>query len=219
MDKMKMIILKQDRYNKVKSGEMTTWLTLNDDWAKSIVPDEVVRIMDNETSEVCYVRVTGFYVYSTFDELYNKVDKSTIGYDKKDQSNIAKIKKDMAGQCTPEREKKFGVRGIKFEYNPDYKTIAEMTEEEGQAFIKKVFSTLKKEQNRLFKGMQKADETSTALTELIKVSPAFYFASTDEHNNDYLKHELNVTVNNLQELLDTIQEWEDKLNFPTSSKY
>jgi len=219
MDKMKLIILKDDRYRKVKDGSMTVWLTLNDDFAKSIEIGEVLQVLNDNTNDTCYIRCVGFHVYSTFEELYNKVDKNTLGYNETDKQNIAKIKDQMFCQCSPELEKKHGVRGIIFEYNPEYKTIAEMTEEEGQAFVKQVFSTLKKEQNKLFKAMQNADITAEGLTGLIKVSPAFYFASTDEANNDNLKSELNFTISRLQDLLDTIQHWEKVLDFPTSKKF
>ncbi|MCL2570009.1 MAG: hypothetical protein FWE16_02270 [Firmicutes bacterium] len=219
MDNMKLIILKDDRFKKVLDGSMSVWLTLNDDFAKSIEIDEVLRVLNDNTNETCYIRCVGFHVYSSFEELYNKVDKNTLGYDGTDKENIALIKDQMFCQCSPEQEKKYGVRGIIFEYNPEYKTIAEMTEEEGQAFLKKIFSTLKKEQNTLYRAMQKADETAHGLTELVKVSPPFYFASTDEANNDNLKHELNYTIGKLQDLLDTIQDWENKLKFPTSKKY
>ena len=89
--KTQYIILKNDRYNKVKSGEMKVWLTLNDDWAKSLKVGETVCIVNDnppDKQEACYARVKGFYVYDTLAELYSKVNKNEIGYDGNDKENI-----------------------------------------------------------------------------------------------------------------------------------
>ena len=219
MDKIKLIILKRGRYEKVKSGQMTTWLTLNDDFAKSIQVGDLLRIMDDETSEVCYAECTGFYAYGSFEELYNKCDKNTLGYDGNDKNNIEKIKKDMYEQCTPEAEKKHGVRGIKFDYMPDFKTADDMSREELEALLKHLNKECKSTFKQTFKYFDKSEETIGYLTHLAKHQPDILFDNIDEQNYDILKWSIVEQINELKQLLDTLQEKEDELDFPIIRKY
>ena len=198
---------------------MTTWLTLNDDFAKSIQAGDLLRIMDDETSEVCYAQCVGFYAYGSFEELYNKCDKNTLGYDGEDKKNIEKIKKDMYEQCTPEAEKKHGVRGIKFEYMPDFKTTNEMTQEEIDEFIehlnKECVSTFK----QVSKHIDKGENIIGYLTHLAKHQPDILFDNVDPQNYDILKWALCEYVVKAKQLLDTLQEKEDEVGFPIIHKY
>ena len=219
MDKMKMIILKQDRYNKVKDGSMTVWLTLNDEWARSIQPDEIVRIMNDNTSDVCYVRVNGFYVYPTFDELYKRVDKGTIGYDKKNQDNIAKIKKDMSMQCLPEHEKQHGVRGIKFEYLPNFKTIDEMEEQEFNDYIDEVSKQTKKALKQTSNHLDKLDDLLGFLTSLAKHSPYMLLGNTDPLKLNGLKFLMLNRIDDMKQFIEIVEKQEKELDYPTPDEY
>jgi len=216
---MKLIILKRGRYEKVKSGQMTTWLTLNDDFAKSIQTGDLLRIMDDKTSEVCYAQCIGFYSYGSFEELYNKCDKNTLGYDGSDKNNIEKIKKDMYEQCSPEAEKKHGVRGIAFEYLPDFKTADEMTQEELEALFKHLNKECKSTFRQTFKYFDKAEQTICYLTHLAKHQPDILFDNIDELNYDIFKWTLTEHIVKAKKLLDTLQEKEDEVNFPVKHKY
>jgi len=206
-NKMKHIILKKDRFAKVKSGEMTCWLTLNDDYAQSIRVGEIVCIVNDNTSETCYARINGYYVYSSFDELYNKVNKSELGYDK---PNIETIKSQMYLQCTPESEQQHGVRGIKFEYLPDYKRLEDMTESEAQAYLQGMIKGVQKARKQLFRTLEKTDGMATGLARFIQNNPEIFFDGISETDNDMLKYLLSESIKNMQTLLDTIQEQEDK---------
>jgi len=221
---MKHIILKQDRYAKVKSGEMTTWLTLNDDFAKSLTVGEIVCIindnpLDNK-QEACYARITGYYVYGSFDELYKKVDKNKLGYGEDDKKNIALIKDQMYMQCTAESERQYGVRGIKLEYLPDYKELKDMTEGEAQAYLQGMVKGVQKARKQLSRNLEKVDGMATGLARFIESNPEIYFAGINgENENDMLKYILSESIKNTQNLLDKIQEYEGKTGFPVIRKY
>ena len=216
---MKHIILKQDRFSKVKSGEMTCWLTLNDDYAKALQVGEIVCIVNDNTSEVCYARINGYYVYGSFDELYGKVNKNELGYGKDDKQNIELIKSQMYLQCTPESEQKYGVRGIKFEYLPDYKELKDMTEGELQAYLQGMVKGVQKARKQLFRSLEKIDGMTAGLARFIENNPELYFAGIGETENDMLKYLLSKSIKNTQNLLDKIQEYEDKTGFPIIRKY
>jgi len=177
---MKLVILKENRFNKVKDGTMTTWLTLNDDFAKSIELGETFRIMCDETSELCYARCTGFYIYDTFDEVYSKVDKNTLGYNKKDSTNKELIKNQMFHNCSPEMEKQHGVRGIKFEYVGEYKELEDMTDKELETFFNKLINGVIKGQDTLLKNIQVNDDIIKALTQYIEHNPKLFLATSEQ---------------------------------------
>jgi ASC-1-like (ASCH) protein len=221
---MNHIILKKDRYNKVKSGEMTCWLTLNDDFAKSLNIGEIVCIVNdnspNNAKEYCYARLNGYYVYGSFDELYKKVNKNELGYGDDDKKNIELIKSQMYLQCTPESEKQYGVRGIKFEYLPEYKEPKDMTESEAKAYLQNMVKSVKRTRQNLSRDIEKVDGATTALTKLIEINPDLYFAIMDgEIENDMLKYLLSESIKNTQALLEKIQEYEDKTGFLVIRKY
>ena len=207
---MKHIILKQDRFTKVKSGEMTVWLTLNDDYAKSLQVGEIVCIVNDNENEACYARITGYYVYGTFSELYKKVDKNELGYGDNDKENIALIKSQMYLQCTPENEQKHGVRGIKFEYLPDYKELKDMTEGEVQAYLQGMVKGVQKARKQLSRNLEKTNDITAGLAKFIETNPEIYFAGISEFDNDMLKYLLSENLKNTQTLLDKIQENEEK---------
>ena len=220
---MKHIILKQDRYNKVKSGEMTVWLTINDDYAKALQVGEIVVIVNDNPpdnkQEYCYARIKGYYAYGTFAELYSKVNKNELGYDGSDKENIALIKDQMYMQCTPESEQKYGVRGVKFEYLPDYIDPKDMTEREAQAYLQGMISGIKKARKKLSKDIEKNNDIMSGLARFIQGNPDIYFAGIGATENDMLKYFLSESIKNAQALLDTIQEYEDKTGFPVVRKY
>jgi len=213
---MKLIILKNDRFQKVKSGKMTVWLTLNDDFAKSIKDGDLLEIINDETSEVCYVRANGYYVYSSFDELYSKVNRDELGYGKK---SIDLIKKDMYLQCTPQAEKKHGVRGIKFEYLPNFKTADEMSQEEIEDYISELNKQCVKTFKQVFRNIDKGEDLIGFLTHLAKHQPTILFDNIDELNYDIFKWTLAENIVKTKTLLDVLQEKEDEVNFPVKHKY
>ena len=206
---MKHIILKKDRFAKVKSGEMTVWLTINDDYAKSLNMGEIVVIMNDKTSEVCHARITGYYVYGSFDELYRKVDKNKLGYGEDDKKNIELIKSQMYLQCTPESEKQYGVRGIKFEYLPNYKELKDMTQSEAEAYLQGMVKGVQKARKQLFRSLEKTDGMTAGLARFVQANPEIFFAGISEIENDMLKYILSESMKNTQKLLDAIQENEE----------
>jgi len=216
---MKHIILKKDRYAKFIDGKMTCWLTLNDEYAKSLQVGEIVRIVDDNSNDGCYARVMGYYVYGSFDELYKKVNKNELGYDGSDKENIALIKSQMYLQCTPESEQQYGVRGIKLEYLPDYKELKDMTQSEAEAYLQGMVKGVQKARKQLFRTLEKTDGMTVGLARFIQSNPDLYFAGIGETENDMLKFLLSESIKNAQTLLDTIQEYEGKTDFPVIRKY
>ena len=208
---MKLIILKDDRYIKVKKGEMTCWLTLNDDFAKALQIGELVRIMNDKTSEFCYARINGYYVYDSFDELYKKVNKNELGYDGNDKENIALIKDQMFLQCSPESEKKYGVRGIKFEYLPKYKEPKDMDEGEMQAYLQGMVKGVQKARKQLYRSLEKTSDLTEGLAYIVEKDPELFFASMNGESDDgMLKYLLSESIKNSRILLDKIKKYENK---------
>jgi ASC-1-like (ASCH) protein len=202
---------------------MTCWLTLNDDYAKSLNVGEIVCIVNDNppdnAQEACYARITGYYVYGTFAELYNKVNKNELGYGDNDKENIELIKSEMYMQCTPESEKQYGVRGIKLEYLPHYKELKDMTQSEAQAYLQGMVKGVQKARKQLFRTLEKTDGMTVGLAKFIQSNTELYFAGIGETENDMLKYLLSESIKNSQKLLDTIQEYEDKTGFPIVRKY
>jgi len=180
MKDFEMIILKQNRYDKVKDGTMTVWLTLNDDWAKAVQIGEILRVMCDETSECVYVRCTGFMIYDTFEQLYNKADKNTLGYNGTDKENIALIKKQMFHQCSPEKEKQHGVRGIIFEYLPDLVPLDQMTDKELETFFNQLINGVIKVQKKLMKSTKSNNEIMDMLTKYIDDNTELFFNCSEQ---------------------------------------
>jgi len=177
---MKLVILKQKRFDKVKDGTMTTWLTINDDFAKSIQIGETFRIMCDETSELVFARCTGFYVYDTFDQLYGKVDINTLGYNKKDSANKELIKDQMFHRCSPEMEKQHGVRGIKFEYVGEYKELEDMTDKELETFFNELINGVINTQRKLMESINGNDRMLDVLTKYIDNNPKLFLACSEQ---------------------------------------
>jgi|GEM_PF-3217383 len=182
VDKMKLIILKADRYKKVKDRTMTVWLTLNDDFAKSIEVGEILRVMCDKTSEVCYVRCTGYMAYDTFEQLYNKADKNMLGYSGTDKENIKLIKDQMYLQCSQEAEQKHGVRGIIFKYLPEFKQFDDMTDKELETFFNQLINGIIKSQKKLIKNTETNNEIMDMLTKYIDDNTELFFACSEQKN-------------------------------------
>jgi len=219
MDDMKLIILKDDRFKKVLDGSMTVWLTLNDDFAKSIEIGEILRILNDNTNDVCYVRCTGFHVYGTFEELYNKVDKNTLGYNKSDKENIALIKNQMYMQCLPEHEKKHGVRGIIFEYLPNFKSFDEMTDKELKDYIKEINKDCKKALTQTATHLDKLDDLLGFLTTLAKHNHELIFNNTDPIKFNHLRFLLLNRIDDMKELVKILEKREKEIDYPSAIEY
>ena len=122
-------------------------------------------------------------------------------------------------QCTPESEKKYGVRGIKLEYLHDYIDPADMAEREAQAYLQGMVSGVKKIRRKLSRDIQKNSDISDGLVRFIESNPELYFAGIGETENDMLKWALSENIKNTKALLDKIHEYEDKTGFPIIRKY
>ena len=184
-------------FEAIKGGQITVDLGLNDPERQKVTSDDLIIFTNAEDeNERAYARVRGYYVYQSFAELFSKVDKAKLGC-KPDYSDAD--------------EKKYGVKGIKFEYLPRYKEIKDMTEAEAREFLRGLIKDVKKMRRRLCNNIEKNDNTTKALADFVGNSPELFFCSIDETENDMFKRILSESIKNTQNLIDKIQEYEDKV--------
>ena len=201
------IKLSSESFNSVKSGVTTVDLGLNDKERQPITIDDLIIFINagNETERI-YARVTGFYVYQSFEELFGKVDKSKLGYKADEKPDPGPLRKLFSAA----NEKKYGVKGIKFEYLPNFKETKDMTEAEAREFMRGLISEIKGMRKKLCRNIERNDYYTEYLVDFIKSDPDLVFCAMDESEYDMLKWLLSESIKNTQTLLAQIQEWEDK---------
>ena len=201
------IKLSSGSFNSVKSGVTTVDLGLNDKERQPITIDDLIIFINaGNESERAYARVTGFYVYQSFEELFSKVDKAKLGYKADETPDPSPLRKLFSAAD----EKKYGVKGVKFEYLPNFKEIKDMTEAEAREFLDGLIKEIKKNRKKLCRNLEKNEYYTEYLNDFITDDPDLLFCTMDESEYDMLKWLLGESIKNTQTLLDKIQEWEDK---------
>ena len=197
-------------FAKIKSGEKSVELRLNDEKRKPITSGDVIVFANTESAkERVAVRVDGYYVYSSFAELFDKVDNKKLkGCTLADAEKI----------YTKQDQKKYGVKGIMFTLIP-YKTLDEMSQDEIEQQVKNLYKHCSKTITQIFKNLDKGDELLEFMTHLAKHQTEIFYDNLDETNYDIFKWSLAEHIKKTQTLLDTLQEKEDEIGFPIIHKY
>ena len=97
---------------KIKNGVKTIELRLYDEKRRKVVPGDTIRFYNSENAnETILTKVLELYVFDTFDELYKELPLLECGYTENDICSASA--KDMDEYYSPERQKQFGVVGIR----------------------------------------------------------------------------------------------------------
>ena len=97
---------------KMKNGMKTIELRLYDEKRRKVVPGDTIRFYNSENAnESILTEVLELYVFNTFEELYKALPLSACGYTETDIGRASA--KDMDAYYSPERQKQFGVVGIR----------------------------------------------------------------------------------------------------------
>lgn len=209
--------LTANAFERIKNGEKTVELRLFDDKRQKVKVRDLIVFEHMEKEGVkLYARVTGFMRYSSFVELFDRIDDITrLGYRKGEKPNPEHLRKFY----TAEDEKKYGVIGIVFELDPTYKPIEEMTEQEVEQHIKGLVKGASKLQRKLEKNIDENDDILEALTKYVDVHPELFFANTDPLNHDIFKWVLVEHRKRIDYLLDVFMNVEDDIGYPAHYEY
>lgn len=104
--------LNTEPFKLIKQGKKTIELRLYDDKRQKIhIGDIIIFENISDISQKLKVSVKGLYVFNDFKELYNNLDKVSIGYDEREIANYY----DMEKYYSTEDIKRYGVIGIEIE--------------------------------------------------------------------------------------------------------
>ena len=101
-------------YNKpfcsIKNGMKTVELRLNDEKRKKVKVGDTIIFENIDNLEKISVLVLKIHKFDNFEKLYEKIDKTLIGY----SSEEIALSSDMEKYYSIEQQKKYGVLGIEF---------------------------------------------------------------------------------------------------------
>ena len=100
--------LHPEPFSLIKNGQKDIEMRLYDDRRKLIKIGDTIVFTNNQTQEQLSVVVVNLYRFDSFDELYQRFDKTRLGY----QEDEIASPKDMEKYYSPEYIAKFGVLGI-----------------------------------------------------------------------------------------------------------
>ena len=92
----------------VKSGRKKIEMRLFDDKRKKLKVGDMVEFTDVKTGERLVCEVVQLHLYASFDELYQRHDKMSIGYEENEKANP----EDMLAYYSAEDVQRYGVVGI-----------------------------------------------------------------------------------------------------------
>ena len=95
-------------FKKIKAGTKTVELRLYDEKRRKINPGDTIEFMNSIGADRLYVSIIALHKFPSFEELYQKFDKSALGYDGGETADPA----DMLKFYPKERQNKYGVVGI-----------------------------------------------------------------------------------------------------------
>jgi len=100
----------------MREGIKTIELRLYDEKRKMIsIGDTIVFVNTEDSNDTLSVNVVDLFVFDSFDELYQKLPLLECGYTKDDVKTAAPS--DMEKYYAKERQKEYGVIGIKISLN------------------------------------------------------------------------------------------------------
>lgn len=83
-------------------------MRLYDEKRQALQVGDLLRFTNADTGETLLTEIIALHVYPTFDELYKRFDKTTLGYMENETANP----KDMLAYYSQENIEKYGVVGI-----------------------------------------------------------------------------------------------------------
>ena len=104
--------LNPEPFFKIKHGVKTIELRLYDEKRRKVAPGDTIRFYNSENAnETILTKVLELYIFDTFDELYKELPLLECGYSENDICSASA--RDMDLYYSPERQKQFGVVGIR----------------------------------------------------------------------------------------------------------
>lgn len=92
----------------IKSGSKTIEMRLYDEKRKLIKENDIIEFTNRLTGEKIKTKVIKMHLFNSFNELYNKFDNVSLGYEKDEE----KKPEDMEKYYTKEKQCQYGVVGI-----------------------------------------------------------------------------------------------------------
>ena len=103
--------LRTKYFDCIKNGSKRIELRLNDEKRKLLKEGDIIEFTNRLNDETLLVIVEKLYKYNSFEELYNNLDKLSLGYGEDDVADP----KDMEQYYSQEEQSKYGVVGIEIE--------------------------------------------------------------------------------------------------------
>jgi ASC-1-like (ASCH) protein len=92
----------------IRAKTKTVEMRLYDEKRQALQIGDLLRFTNTDTGETLLAEIIALHVYPTFDELYKRFDKTTLGYMENETANP----KDMLAYYSQENIEKYGVVGI-----------------------------------------------------------------------------------------------------------
>lgn len=100
--------LNESPFEKIKAGTKTIELRLYDEKRRKVQVGDIIEFTSLANCEKIQVVVLALHVYSSFEELYNSLDKKLYGYKEHEVAHYT----DMEKYYLPTEIEKYGVVGI-----------------------------------------------------------------------------------------------------------
>lgn len=97
-----------DSFQKIKDKTKTIEMRLCDEKRSLISVGDSIEFTNTKNGEILECIVTNLYPYKNFDELYQRHNKVSIGYEEEENANPT----DMLAYYSIEKIEKYGVLGI-----------------------------------------------------------------------------------------------------------
>lgn len=101
-------------FQKIKSGQKTLELRLNDEKRRGIAVGDEILFTNTQTGERMTARVLALYPFASFQELYRALPLDRCGYAQEEIYRADPA--DMNAYYSEEKQKKYGALGIEIEY-------------------------------------------------------------------------------------------------------
>jgi ASC-1-like (ASCH) protein len=92
----------------IRAKTKTVEMRLYDEKRQALQVGDLLRFTNADTGETLLTEIIALHVYPTFDELYERFEKTTLGYMENETANP----KDMLAYYSQENIEKYGVVGI-----------------------------------------------------------------------------------------------------------
>lgn len=103
--------LKAKPFNLIKNKQKRIELRLWDEKRRQMNIEDIISFENEETSETIKAKIIALYIFPTFKELYQKIDKLELGYTSFEVADYH----DMDKYYSQEKQEKYGVVGIGIE--------------------------------------------------------------------------------------------------------